>query len=54
MRSVSRGVGESGILPVAAAIASAVEDALSGRGVDVRCMPLTAPHLHQLLQTGAC
>jgi CO/xanthine dehydrogenase Mo-binding subunit len=36
-----KGVGESGTLPVAAVVASAVEDALSGRGVRVKRVPLT-------------
>ena len=48
-----KGVGESGILPVAAAIAAAVEDALSGLGVQVRRMPVTGAHLGELLRTGA-
>ena len=38
-----KGVGESGTLPVAAVIASAVEDALVERGVRVEQMPLTHP-----------
>jgi len=45
----SKGVGESGILPVAAAVASAIEDALSGRGIQIRRMPVTATHLRALL-----
>ena len=36
-----KGVGESGTLPVAAVLASAIEDALSGTGAVVRRMPLT-------------
>jgi CO/xanthine dehydrogenase Mo-binding subunit len=43
-----KGVGESGTLPVAAVIASAVEDALSGHGVRVDRMPLTPPVLRRL------
>ena len=35
-----KGVGESGTLPVAAVIASAVEDALAEDGVVIREMPL--------------
>ncbi len=36
-----KGVGESGVIPTAAAVASAVEDALSPFGVKVRRAPLT-------------
>src|SRR2546427_665186 len=36
-----KGVGESGTLPVAAVVASAVEDALTERGIRVERMPLT-------------
>src|SRR5438445_1639187 len=36
-----KGVGESGTLPVAAVIASAVEDALAERGVRVEWVPIT-------------
>ena len=36
-----KGVGESGTLPVAAVLASAIEDALSAHGTVVRRMPLT-------------
>jgi CO/xanthine dehydrogenase Mo-binding subunit len=43
-----KGVGESGTLPVAAVIASAVEDALSDHGVCVDRMPLTPPALRRL------
>jgi carbon-monoxide dehydrogenase large subunit len=35
-----KGVGESGTLPVAAVVASAVEDALAGRGIQVTRVPL--------------
>jgi aerobic carbon-monoxide dehydrogenase large subunit len=45
----AKGVGESGILPVAAAVASAVEDALTGSGVQIRRMPVTAIDLRNLL-----
>jgi carbon-monoxide dehydrogenase large subunit len=44
-----KGVGESGTLPVAAVIASAVEDALSDRSVKVDRMPLTPRELRRLL-----
>jgi CO/xanthine dehydrogenase Mo-binding subunit len=40
-----KGVGESGTLPVAAVIASAVEDALSARGVRVDRSPITPASL---------
>jgi carbon-monoxide dehydrogenase large subunit len=45
----AKGVGESGALPVAAVVASAVEDALSGRDVRVDRMPLTTETLRRLL-----
>jgi CO/xanthine dehydrogenase Mo-binding subunit len=38
-----KGVGESGTLPVAAVVASAVEDALAGRGIQVTRVPLAPP-----------
>jgi len=44
-----KGVGESGSLPVAAVVASAVENALSGSGTWVDAMPLTAGALRRLL-----
>jgi CO/xanthine dehydrogenase Mo-binding subunit len=44
-----KGVGESGALPVAAVIASAVEDALSDRGLRVERMPLTPGTLRGLV-----
>jgi carbon-monoxide dehydrogenase large subunit len=44
-----KGVGESGSLPVAAVVASAVEDALTGSGIRVEGMPLTAGALRRLL-----
>src|SRR5207237_4054068 len=45
-----KGVGESGTLPVAAAVASAVEDALGARGVRVDEMPLMLAALQRLLR----
>ena len=45
-----KGVGESGTLPVAAVIASAVEDALSEKGVRVDTMPLTQAALCRLVR----
>jgi len=44
-----KGVGESGSLPVAAVVASAVEDALSGSRLRVDAMPLTTGALRRLL-----
>jgi carbon-monoxide dehydrogenase large subunit len=46
-----KGVGESGALPVPAALASAIEDALATRGVVVRQMPLTAATLSALIRS---
>jgi carbon-monoxide dehydrogenase large subunit len=43
------GVGESGALPVAAVLASAIEDALAADGIRIRQMPLTASRLRSLL-----
>jgi len=48
-----KGVGESGALPVAAVLASAIEDALAADGIRVRQMPLTPPRLRALLAPGA-
>ena len=45
-----KGVGESGTLPVAAVVASAVEDALAPRGIRVEQMPLTPAALRRLLR----
>jgi carbon-monoxide dehydrogenase large subunit len=45
-----KGVGESGALPVAAVVASALEDALSERAIRVERMPLTPAKLWQLLR----
>jgi CO/xanthine dehydrogenase Mo-binding subunit len=44
-----KGVGESGTLPVAAAVASAVEDALRGEGARITRVPLTPGRLHEVL-----
>jgi CO/xanthine dehydrogenase Mo-binding subunit len=44
-----KGVGESGTLPVAAVVASAVEDALSDRRIRVDRVPLTPPELRRLV-----
>jgi len=45
----AKGVGESGVLPVAAVVASAVEDALSEHDVRIDRMPLTTETLRRLL-----
>lgn len=44
-----KGVGESGVISPAAAIANAVEDALAERGVRVDCVPLTPSVVFDLL-----
>ncbi len=44
-----KGVGESGALPVAAVVASAIEDALSEQGVRVEQVPLTPARLRWLV-----
>jgi carbon-monoxide dehydrogenase large subunit len=44
-----KGVGESGTLPVAAAVASAVENALARPDVVVREVPLSPRRIHELL-----
>jgi carbon-monoxide dehydrogenase large subunit len=44
-----KGVGESGAIPGAAAIANAVEDAVADLGVAIREVPVTAARLGQLL-----
>jgi carbon-monoxide dehydrogenase large subunit len=46
-----KGVGESGIISPAAAIANAVEDALAPRGVEVGEVPLTGRRIFELLRT---
>jgi carbon-monoxide dehydrogenase large subunit len=45
-----KGVGESGAIPGAAAIANAVEDAVADLGVTVREVPVTAARLFALLE----
>lgn len=52
-----KGVGESGVIAPAAAIANAVEDALADRGVEIDRVPLTPGRLWQALgraPRGAC
>jgi len=44
-----KGVGESGAIPGAAAIANAIEDAVADLGVTVREVPVTPARLHALL-----
>jgi carbon-monoxide dehydrogenase large subunit len=44
-----KGVGESGAIPGAAAIANAIEDAVADLGVTIHEAPVTAARLHALL-----
>jgi carbon-monoxide dehydrogenase large subunit len=44
-----KGIGESGVLPIPAAIASAVEDALSPFGVQIRQFPIRPKDLAEML-----
>jgi carbon-monoxide dehydrogenase large subunit len=46
----AKGVGESGCIAGASAVANAVEDALADRGVIVRELPITPARLHALLR----
>jgi carbon-monoxide dehydrogenase large subunit len=48
-----KGVGESGIIAPAAAIANAVEDALASRGVEVSSIPLLPGRVWELLRAAA-
>ena len=48
-----KGVGESGIIPVAAAVANAVEDALADLGVSIGRVPLTPYRLWQALDAAS-
>jgi aerobic carbon-monoxide dehydrogenase large subunit len=45
-----KGVGESGTIPVTAAVAAAIDDALSDLSIHVNCMPITPQALKRLLQ----
>jgi carbon-monoxide dehydrogenase large subunit len=45
-----KGVGESGIIAPAAAVANAVEDALAAFGVSVDRVPLTSARIFELLK----
>jgi carbon-monoxide dehydrogenase large subunit len=47
-----KGVGESGAIPGAVAIANAIEDAVADRGVTVRDLPVTAARPWALLAGG--
>jgi aerobic carbon-monoxide dehydrogenase large subunit len=44
-----KGIGEVGVIPAAAAIISAIEDALSPFGVRIAQMPITPPKLAELI-----
>jgi aerobic carbon-monoxide dehydrogenase large subunit len=46
-----KGIGESGVLPIPAAIASAVEDALSPLGIRIRQFPIRPRDLSEMLET---
>ena len=48
-----KGVGESGTIPVTAAVAAAIDDALSDLSIHVNCMPITPQALKRLLQEAA-
>jgi carbon-monoxide dehydrogenase large subunit len=45
-----KGIGEVGVIPAAAAIASAIEDALSPFDVRIVQMPITPPKLVELIR----
>jgi len=46
-----KGVGEAGVLPMAAAIASAVDDALADLGVTIRQVPIFPDQLLKAIQS---
>ncbi len=46
----AKGAGEGGIIPIAAAIANAVADALQSVGVEPDTLPLTPPRLWQMIE----
>lgn len=48
-----KGVGESGVIAPAAAIANAVEDALAAYGVEVNRVPITSARIFELLRTAS-
>ena len=45
----AKGAGEGGAIPAPAAIANAVEDALSPLGIEVTALPLTPGHIWQIM-----
>ena len=45
-----KGVGESGVIPMAAAVAAAVEDALAPFNVKITRVPITPPDLVSLIE----
>jgi aerobic carbon-monoxide dehydrogenase large subunit len=45
-----KGVGESGVIAPAAAIANAVEDALAPWGVEINEVPVTSARIFEALQ----
>jgi CO/xanthine dehydrogenase Mo-binding subunit len=45
-----KGVGESGVISPAAAVANAVEDALADYGIEIDCPPVTAARVFELLR----
>ena len=45
-----KGVGESGVIPAAGAIASAIDDALSHLSIHVDCAPLSPPRLRDRIR----
>jgi carbon-monoxide dehydrogenase large subunit len=48
----TKGVGEAGAIPTAAAFAQAVEDALAGSGIEITEMPLSPNRLFELMAAG--
>ncbi|WP_433574794.1 xanthine dehydrogenase family protein molybdopterin-binding subunit [Nocardia brasiliensis] len=52
-RSGAKGCGEGSCMSLPAAIANAVADALSGRGIEITTLPLHGNTLHGLLHPGA-
>jgi len=47
-----KGVGESGVLPIAAAVASAIEDALAPFGVEVTQAPMSPVDVLEMIKRG--
>jgi carbon-monoxide dehydrogenase large subunit len=45
-----KGVGEAGCIPTGAAFAQAVEDALSGTGIEIREIPLSPNTLFAMIE----